>query len=497
MTEYFNKYLKYKFKYFNLKGGALNLTEYDKNIVKNYLQYLFKNKAYLTVENKKHKIEYELKDDIIRNINSPILLFKDLIENGQFISDNILFIKLMECNIITEDFEVIDFVKCPNEILTKEEAMEVASCLFKKKAYLERKTIDDRKRTIWDWVHSSDKDLTILKKFGYNTYDLPHYHTINEKVINQLFDILIFNNILDAAYLPINPIELSDIINKRRFHGITLTHIDKNKIKKTLWAINHELFGLKVVEKRKERIWKILHDHDKFATINPSDADNVTPEVINTLVSVLIAHEILSEDYMPKQPVLLLKENLDRIYATGIDETDKQKRKCFEKSDLVNIKNGLDEFRCLICYTIVDKSVILECGHIYCQECLNHSTMSNKPCAVCKRPYISECNVKLQNIHDLKAKIDNPLSSKTDTKQCMELDTYDNIKAGLNKILCIKCQNYKIDYVLKECGHGYCINCYDLIIADPNKKCASCIKNASEKCPLRLTGFLFEKMDPS
>ena len=65
MPEYFNKYLKYKFKYLNLYGGN-DLTEHEKNIVKNHLVELFKRRPYYTKEDKQIYVEDELRDDIDR-----------------------------------------------------------------------------------------------------------------------------------------------------------------------------------------------------------------------------------------------------------------------------------------------------------------------------------------------------------------------------------------------------------------------------------------------
>ena len=55
---------------------------------------------------------------------------------------------------------------------------------------------------------------------------------------------------------------------------------------------------------------------------------------------------------------------------------------------VVSNKNELDNYICFICMDVARDASVLECGHIYCNECISHAVRTGpKQCSACRKPF--------------------------------------------------------------------------------------------------------------
>lgn len=157
------------------------------------------------------------------------------------------------------------------------------------------------------------------------------------------------------------------------------------------------------------------------------------------------------DDIQDQEKVVRINSNFDYYVASSESVQRKLKSKDVYLNNLAALQKGEDN-KCLICLDYIENGSILECGHRFCRDCIQHWLRTSSTCALCKMP----CS-QLE-VHDFYIDI-NPNNTKrqnTDTESSNILtETLNGYKVydQLNLINKLKIQdsNYgaKIDNLIR------------------------------------------------
>lgn len=83
--------------------------------------------------------------------------------------------------------------------------------------------------------------------------------------------------------------------------------------------------------------------------------------------------------------VLRINNSFERFVADSEAIQRKLKSKDVYLSNLATLQKGEDN-KCLICLEYIETGSILECGHRFCRDCIQHWLKTSSTCALCKMP---------------------------------------------------------------------------------------------------------------
>lgn len=171
------------------------------------------------------------------------------------------------------------------------------------------------------------------------------------------------------------------------------------------------------------------------------------------------------DDIQDQDKVVRINNNFEYYVASSESVQRKLKSKDVYLNNLAALQKGEDN-KCLICLDYIENGSILECGHRFCRDCIQHWLRTSSTCALCKMP----CS-QLE-VHDFYIDI-NPNNTKRQNTDNESVNTLTETLNGykvydqLNLISKLKIQdsNYgaKVDSLirllkfmdLKDENHGY------------------------------------------
>lgn len=99
-----------------------------------------------------------------------------------------------------------------------------------------------------------------------------------------------------------------------------------------------------------------------------------------------ISDKVLDFDEIQDQEkVVRVNNNFDYYVASSESVQRKLKSKDVYLNNLAALQKGEDN-KCLICLDYIENGSILECGHRFCRDCIQHWLRTSSTCALCKMP---------------------------------------------------------------------------------------------------------------
>lgn len=165
-----------------------------------------------------------------------------------------------------------------------------------------------------------------------------------------------------------------------------------------------------------------------------------------------------------------IKKNVNHCNVNDIHHyyyIDKKGR--IDPDDIINIDDKIKEdITCSICTFVYNNTVMLECGHIFCVDCVQN--IKNNRCPLCRGYYTKTHTIK---------EFDKIIYSKIDKllMNCIDCEKKHTVQENCIKENCrikrCKFCNYKVDDILEHFNKGceYIVKCkYDICYAYGYKK---------------------------
>ncbi|SGZ38031.1 uncharacterized protein HGUI_00231 [Hanseniaspora guilliermondii] len=127
------------------------------------------------------------------------------------------------------------------------------------------------------------------------------------------------------------------------------------------------------------------------------------------------------DDIQDQDKIVRINNNFDYYVASSESVQRRLKSKDVYLNNLAALQKGEDN-KCLICLDYIENGSILECGHRFCRDCIQHWLKTSSTCALCKMP----CS-QLE-VHDFYIDI-NPNNTK---KRNMVTDSINVLTETLN-----------------------------------------------------------------
>jgi len=138
----------------------------------------------------------------------------------------------------------------------------------------------------------------------------------------------------------------------------------------------------------------ILNNEKKyFSNCNKINYICINPEIYDTAFIYNNNSNIIN---------ILNKKYLFIIYYLNfkyINEINLENKNNYFKNQIENLKNlkNLKNEKCIICLNNIKNIIILNCGHIFCYNCIINSFIFKKECPICRENLQSKKNFLIKN----------------------------------------------------------------------------------------------------